>query len=140
MASLLNTSAPFSSELSMILQLFSLGILILAFIVVKQKRYKTHGTLMFTVGLLNIISVIGVMIPTALKQLDTSIAGFNLLLRSHILIGVTVLGISGYILAEWRFREPGSTCFQRRKWMLGLSLAWMGQLIIGMLLFLMRYQ
>jgi uncharacterized membrane protein YozB (DUF420 family) len=139
MASLLNTSAPFNSELSMVLQLLSLSILVFSFIVVKHKKHKAHGALMFLAWLLNIVSVIGVMIPSALSQLDTSISGFNLLFRTHIVLGIIVLGISVYILVEWRFREPGPTCFQRRKWMLGLSLAWMGQLITGMLLFLRLY-
>lgn len=139
MASLLNTSAPFNSELSMVLQLLSLSILVFSFIVVKHKKHKAHGALMFLAWLLNIVSVIGVMIPSALSPLDTSISGFNLLFRTHIVLGIIVLGISVYILVEWRFREPGPTCFQRRKWMLGLSLAWMGQLITGMLLFLRLY-
>ena len=140
MANLLNTTAPLSSELSMILQLLSLGILVIGFIVVKMKNYKMHGVAMSAAGVLNLVSVLTVMVPVALRLVDTSIPGPNLLLRSHILLGIVVIGLSGYILAEWRFQNPGPTCFQRKKWMLGLSLGWIAQVIMGILLFLRLYQ
>lgn len=140
MADLLNTTAPLSSELSMILQLLSLGVLVIGFIVVKRKNYQLHGGAMFAAGVLNIVSILVVMIPVAFRLLDTSIPGFNLLFRSHILLGVVVIGLAGYILVDWRFQKPGPTCFQRKKWMLGLSLGWMAQVIIGILLFLKLYQ
>lgn len=140
MASLLNTNAPMSSELSMILQLVSLLILVIGFIIVKQKNYKWHGVTMFIAGVLNLISVLTVMVPVALRLSDTSIPGVNLLLRSHIVLGLFVLGLAGYILAEWRFQQPGPTCFQRKKWMLGLALSWIAQIIIGMLFFMRLYR
>jgi uncharacterized membrane protein YozB (DUF420 family) len=140
MASLLNTNAPMSSEISMILQLAALGVLVIGFIIVKQRKYMPHGVTMFVATLLNIVSVAAVMLPVALRLGDTSIPGFNLLYRSHILLGVTVLAVSVWIIAEWRLQKPGPTCFQRRKYMLGLGLVWTAQLIIGMLLFLKLYQ
>ncbi len=140
MASLLNTNAPMSSELSMILQLASLVILVIGFIIVKQKNYKWHGVTMFIAGVLNLVSVLTVMVPVALRLYDTSIFGGNLLFRSHIILGVFVLGLAGYILAEWRFQKPGPTCFQRKKWMLGLALSWIAQIIIGILFFMRLYQ
>jgi uncharacterized membrane protein YozB (DUF420 family) len=140
MASLLNTNAPMSSEISMILQLAALGILVIGFIIVKRKKYMPHGATMFIATLLSIASVATVMLPSVFNLEPTSIPGFNLLFRSHIILGIAVLAVSVWITADWRFQKPGSTCFQRRKWMLGLSLVWTAQLIIGMLLFLKLYQ
>jgi hypothetical protein len=139
MAGLLNTPAPFSSELSMLMQLIALSILIIGFIIVKRKMYTYHGALMFVALLTNTVAILTVMIPVALRLTDTSIPGFNLLFRSHALLGLIVEGISIYLVADWRFREPGPTCFQRKNWMLGLSLFWMTELIIGMLLFMKLY-
>ncbi|MCW4013108.1 MAG: hypothetical protein NWF07_08970 [Candidatus Bathyarchaeota archaeon] len=139
MASLLNTNAPMSSEISMILQLAALGVLVIGFIIVKQRKYMPHGVTMFIATLLNIVSVATVMLPVALRLGDTSIPGFNLLFRSHILLGIAILVISVWIIADWRFQKPGPTCFQRKNWMLGLGLVWTAQLIIGMLLFLKLY-
>jgi len=139
MANLLNTNAPLSSELSMILQLLSLGILVVGFIIVKQKKYNIHGTTMLAAGILNLVSILTVMLPVALRLVNVTISGFTLLFRSHILLGLVVIAISCYILIDWRFQTPGPTCFQRKKWMLGLSLAWMAQVIMGILVFLKLY-
>ena len=140
MANLLNTNAPMSSELSMILQLLSLGILVVGFIIVKQKKHNIHGMTMFAAGILNLVSILTVMIPVALRLVTATISGFTLIFRTHILLGITVIAISGYILLDWRFQKPGPTCFQRKKWMLGLSLAWMAQVILGIIVFLKIYQ
>lgn len=124
----------------MILQLLSLSILLIGFVVVKRKYLRTHGLIMFLASILTIITVLTVMVPTALELIETSLPGFNLLFRSHVLLGLFVVGLSGYILVNWRFLEPGPTCLQNKKWMLGLSLVWMGQIIIGILLFMRLYQ
>ncbi len=139
MASLLETTAPINSEISMILQLAALGILVLGFIVVRWKKYAPHGVTMFLATLMNLASVAAVMIPVALRLTEIPIPGFNLLFRTHIILGITVLALSIWIVAEWRFQKPGPTCFQRKKWMLGLALTWTAELIIGMLLFLDLY-
>jgi uncharacterized membrane protein YozB (DUF420 family) len=139
MSSLLNTSAPLISEISVIFQLVSLSFLLIGFLFVKQNKLRYHGVFMFLASILNIITVLTVMLPTALGLIETSIPGFNLLFRSHILLGLFVIGLSGYILVNWRFMEPGPTCSQNKKWMLGLSLAWMAQIIIGILLFTRLY-
>ncbi len=124
----------------MILQLLSLVILVIGFIVVKLKNYKWHGNIMFIAGVLNLVSVLSVMVPVALRLSSMPIPGFNLLFRSHIVLGAFVIGLSGYILAEWRFQKPGPSCFQRKKWMLGLGLSWMAQIIIGIIFFMRLYQ
>ena len=139
MASLLNTSAPFSSELSMLIQLLGLGLLILGFFIVKRKKYANHGAVMFAAVTMNTLAILTVMIPVALRLTETSIPGFNLLFRSHALLGLIVECISIYILAEWRFQNPGPTCFQRKNWMLSLGMLWMTELIIGILLFMKLY-
>ena len=140
MASLLNTNAPINSEISMLLQLVALGILVIGFIIAKRKKYMPHGVTMLLATLLNAASVALVMVPVALNLTETSIPGFNLLFRTHAIFGIAILALSIFIVAEWRFQKPGPTCFQRKNWMLGVAIAWVAELIIGMLLFLELYQ
>jgi uncharacterized membrane protein YozB (DUF420 family) len=123
----------------MIFQLLALGLLIFGFVVIKRKKYTPHGSIMFLASLLNVVSVLVVMVPVALRLASTSIPGFNLLFRAHVGLGVAVICVSGYILVDWRFQKPGPTCFQRKKWMLGLGLFWMAQVIIGIILFMRLY-
>ena len=88
---------------------------------------------------MNTAAILAVMIPVALRPMDASISGLNLLFKSHALLGLIVESISLYIVAEWRFQKPGPTCFQRKNWMLGLAMLWMTELIIGILLFMKLY-
>jgi uncharacterized membrane protein YozB (DUF420 family) len=104
MASFLNTTAPLSSEISMIIQLLSLAILIVGFVLVKRKKYRYHGVLIFSATLMNTAAVLIVMIPVALRLVGTSIPEFNFVFRLHALLGFTVEVIGIFILADWRFQ------------------------------------
>lgn len=139
MASLLETNAPMSSEISMILQLAALAVIVIGSLLARRRKYPHHGALMFVATLLNIASVAAVMIPVTLRIGSTATTGFYWMLIPHIILGVIVIAISVWIVAEWRFQKPGPTCFQRKKWMLGLALVWSAQLILGMLIFLELY-
>jgi uncharacterized membrane protein YozB (DUF420 family) len=140
MANLLDTTAPLSSEISMIIQLISLVILIVGFVIVKRKEFRIHGIVMFSATLMNTAAVLIVMIPVAIRLFGTSIPGFNLVSRLHFLIGLIVELIAAYLLIDWRFQKPGPTCFKRKKWMLGLGLTWIAEVILGILVFTKLYQ
>ena len=139
MSDILSSAAPLSSDISMILQLVALGIILVGFVVVKKKNYKVHGAMMFLATLVNLASILVVMVPVALNLGDSSLPGFNFLFRSHIVLGLAVIGGAAYIVAEWRFKEPGPTCFQRRKWMLTLTMFWIAELVVGMMLYMKLY-
>jgi uncharacterized membrane protein YozB (DUF420 family) len=123
----------------MILQLVALGIILVGFAIVKRKSFKAHGVMMFLATLVNLASILVVMVPVALNIGDTSLPGFNFLFRSHIVLGLAVIGGAAYIVADWRFKEPGPTCFQRKKWMLTLTMFWIAELVVGMMLYMKLY-
>ncbi len=139
MSDLLSTSAPVSSDISIIMQLAVMGVIFVGFMFAKRRSFMPHGVVMFVATLLNTGSILVVMVPVALRLGDSSIIGFNMLFRTHALLGLTVEAVAIYILADWRFKKPGPTCFQRKKWMLPLTLAWIGELILGMLLYMRLY-
>jgi len=139
MSDLLSTSAPVSSDISMILQLAVMGVILVGFVFANRRRFVSHGAVMFIATLLNTGSILVVMIPVALRLGDSSIAGLNMLFRAHALIGLMVEAMAVYLVADWRFQKPGPTCFQRKNWMLILTLVWIGELILGMLLYMKMY-
>lgn len=139
MSDLLSTSAPVSSDISIILQLVVMGVILVGFVFANKRSFMPHGAVMFIATLLNTGSILVVMIPVALRLGDSSITGFNMLFRAHALLGLTVEAVAIYILANWRFQKPGPTCFQRKNWMLTLTLVWIGELILGMLLYMRLY-
>ncbi|MBC8463233.1 hypothetical protein H8D76_02625 [Candidatus Bathyarchaeota archaeon] len=139
MSDLLSTSAPVSSDISMILQLTVIGVILVGFVFAKRRSFMPHGIVMFIAMLLNTGSILVVMVPGALRLGDSSFIGFNMLFRTHAILGLIVEAAAIYILADWRFQKPGPTCFQRKKWMLTLTLLWIGELILGMLLYMRLY-
>ena len=139
MSDLLSTSAPVSSDISVILQLVVMGVIFVGFVFAKRRSFMTHGIVLFIATLLNTVSILVVMIPVALRLGDSSVIGLNMLFRAHMVVGLIVEAAAIYILAEWRFQKPGPTCFQRKKWMLTLALVWIGELILGLLLYMRLY-
>jgi hypothetical protein len=123
----------------MILQLAVMGVILVGFVFANRRRFMPHGAAMFIATLLNTGSILAVMIPVALRLGDSSIAGLNMLFRAHAIIGLIVEASAVYLVAEWRFQKPGPTCFQRKNWMLTLTLVWIGELILGMLLYMKLY-
>ena len=139
MSDLLSTSAPVSSDISMILQLVVMVVILVGFVFANKRSFMSHGVVMFIATLLNTGSILVVMIPVALRLGDSSIIGFNMLFRTHALLGIIIEAAAIYLLADWRFQKPGPTCFQRKNWMLTLTLVWIGELILGMLLYIRLY-
>ena len=123
----------------MILQLAVMGVILVGFVFANRRRFVSHGAVMFIATLLNTGSILVVMIPVALRLGDSSITGLNMLFRAHALIGLMVEAMAVYLVADWRFQKPGPTCFQRKNWMLILTLVWIGELILGMLLYMKLY-
>ena len=139
MSDLLSTSAPVSSDISMILQLAAMGLILIGFVIAQRRSFISHGAVMFIATLLNTGSILAVMIPAALGLGDSSIIGFNMLFRAHALLGLLVEAVAVFLVVDWRFQKPGPTCFQRKNWMLILTLVWIAELILGMLLYLRLY-
>ncbi len=128
-----------SSDISMILQLVVLGIILVGFIVVKRRSFRVHGILMALATLVNTASILVVMVPVALRLVDSSLPNFSFFFRTHILLGLLIEGVAIYLVADWRFQNPGPTCFQRKKWMLTLTIVWIAELLLGMIVYMKLY-
>jgi len=139
MSDLLSTSAPLSSDISMILQLVALGLILVGFVIARRRSYMPHGIVMFIATLLNTGGILVVMIPVALRLGDSSLPGLNMLFRAHAVLGLIIEVAAVYLVADWRFQKPGPTCFQRKNWMLTLAIGWIAELILGMLLYMRLY-
>lgn len=139
MSDLLSTAAPLSSDISVILQLGAMGLVLVGFVIARRRSFMPHGVVMFLATLLNTGSILVVMVPVALRLGDSSVIGLNMLFRAHAVLGVVVEAAAIYMVADWRFQKPGPTCFQRKNWMLTLTMVWLAELILGLLLYMRLY-
>ena len=82
------------SEINLILQVVILVVLFAGIFQAKRKRFNHHGYLMFFVVVLNFLSILLVMGPSAARILiGASPSTFTFLVAIHSLIGVRLRGV-----------------------------------------------
>jgi len=140
MSSLLGTYAPLWSDVNLILQLAILAALGSGAIIVKRKQLARHGYVMATCVALNTVSILLVMVPVARGLLGSGqLTQLTALTALHAAVGVAVEVAAVYLVAVWRFRKPGLTCFRHKGWMRGLAVAWALEATLGVLVYVMLY-
>ena len=129
-----------SSGLNMLAQLAITGILFSAIVYAKRREFKLHGLVIAAAVALNGLSILLVMVPSALRIFSgASLSGFTVAVGVHVVLG-TVAQLAGlYIVWGWRLREPGGTCFRLGGRMRSLSRLWTLMVVLGALVYYMLY-
>ncbi len=129
-----------ASTLNLYFQLLLLVGLSLGLVFAKRKRLVQHGWLMLAVFVLNIVSILAIMTPVAIALLHRSGGfSFDLITVLHALLGVAVIVLSLRILANWRFRKPGDSCYALKGEMMRLYILWVAEVILGVALYYQLY-
>ena len=129
-----------ASTLNLYFQLLLLVGLSLGLVFAKRKRLVPHGWLMLAVFVLNIVSILVVMTPVAIALLTRSGGfSFDLITVLHALLGMAVIVLSIRILANWRFRKPGESCYALKGEMMRLYILWVAEVILGVALYYQLY-
>lgn len=126
------------STYNMILQIVIFGALAGAILYVKKRRVYPHGYLTLTAVSLNAISIVLVMMPSALRILRGGILNtFTVSVAIHSALGIVVEALGIYVVYNWRFRKPGVSCTRRRGLMRPLALFWTVSMVFGAIIYLM---
>lgn len=140
MPGFLGTYAPLWSDVNIVLQLVILAALGAGAIIVKRKQLVQHSYVMAACVALNTVSILIVMVPVARGLIGgTQLTQLTGLVTIHAAAGVTVQVAAVYLVAVWRFRKPGPTCFRYRGWMRTLAVAWALEAALGVIIYLMLY-
>ena len=111
-----------SPRLTLLAQLIITGVLLTAIIYAKKREFKLHGLLIATAVTLNTLSILLVMVPSAIRIFSgASLNIFTLALGGHVFLGAVAQLAGLYIVWSWRLREPGGTCFRLSGRMKSLS-------------------
>jgi uncharacterized membrane protein YozB (DUF420 family) len=142
-----NASAPFLSDLSLILQAIIFFVLALAVYARLKHSYVKHATLMGVGIVLHTISIFMTMVPSLLSMADPSshllvnlLTGFSLLVIIHATLGslVEITGI--WLVATWLPNRAGvEKCFKRKNVMRVTAALWLLELILGIYIYKMLY-
>lgn len=129
-----------TSTINLYLQLFLLAGLTLGLILAKKKRFAQHGWLMLALVAVNIASILVVMTPVA-SAIITRFSGtsYYTITLLHGILGVVVLLLSLRVLAIWRFKKPGESCFKLKSEMMRLYILWVAEVILGLAVYYQLY-
>jgi uncharacterized membrane protein YozB (DUF420 family) len=124
------------STMNLLLQLVILGGLLYGIIMVKKGRINSHGMVIFSAFFLNTLSILVVMIPSAIRIIGGAAQStFTLIVVIHIILGFLVESLGAYIITRWRFQPPGITCFSMKGLMRILASLWVLSVILGIIVF-----
>ena len=126
------------STYNMALQIAIFAALVSGVLYVKKRRLNLHGYLILTAVALNALSIILVMMPSAIRILSrATVDAFTASVALHSVLGLVVESLGIYVVYVWRLRKPGASCFRQRPIMRQLALFWVVSLALGAFLFLM---
>jgi hypothetical protein len=129
-----------TSTINLYLQLFLLAGLTLGLILAKRKRWAQHGWLMVALVAVNVSTIVIVMAPVALTILTRfSGTSYSTITLLHGILGAVVLLLSLRVLAIWRFKKPGESCFKLKGEMMRLYILWLAEVILGLAVYYQLY-
>jgi uncharacterized membrane protein YozB (DUF420 family) len=123
---------------NLIIQAIITAALTLGIFYVKRRRIVPHGYATLAAVVLNALSVIIVMLPSALRIVSgASMNAFTMVVIAHSILGAAVIIVSVYLMAVWRLRKPGESCFKLRNYMRPLAMIWILSAALGVYVYYM---
>ncbi len=99
---------------------------------VKRRKITPHGYVALAAVVLNALSVIIVMLPSAVRIVSgASMNVFTLVVIVHSILGAAAIIVGVYLMAVWRLRKPGESCFRLRNYMRPLAMIWILSAALG---------
>ena len=129
-----------SPELNMLAQLVITGVLFAAILYAKRREFRLHGLVIAVAVVLNSLSILLIMVPSALRIFSgATLNSFTLAVGFHVVLGTITQLAAVYIVWGWRLREPGESCFRLGGRMRPLSGLWAAMFVLGALVYYMLY-
>jgi len=108
--------------------LVQIGILIGLYVAVfsdRRHKFDAHGAFMLVIVAFNLGSIVGVMLPSAVRLLTgVSPGGFTAFVAVHSLVGVAVEVVGAYVVVDWVYRRTTGACSKFAPWMRRLAPLW----------------
>jgi uncharacterized membrane protein YozB (DUF420 family) len=141
--SIFSTSAPFLSDLNLILQIVIAAFLIVALFAALREKYMVHGLITGCSVTLSTISILIVMVPSllALKGVVSGLStSLSLIVVTHAVVGTVVEILGVLLVASWVLEKTRvDNCFRRKYIMMGTIILWLCELVLGVYVYLMLY-
>jgi uncharacterized membrane protein YozB (DUF420 family) len=117
---------------NLIIQAVITAALTLGIFYVKRRKIAPHGYVTLAAVILNALSIIIVMLPSVLRIIDgASMNAFTMVVLAHSILGAATIIVGVYLMATWRLRTPGESCFMLRNYMRPLAMIWILSAALG---------
>jgi uncharacterized membrane protein YozB (DUF420 family) len=141
---LFNPSAPFSSDLTLLLEIVVFLVFLAGFVLVKARRdYAKHGPIMGVAIALHTVSILGVMVPSLLSSgglFENLLGSLQLVILAHATLGILVEILGLYVVLAWALHyKDVKPCFKRKRIMRVLAVLWTIALILGIYVYILLY-
>lgn len=117
---------------NLVVQAIITAILLIGVFYVKRRRIASHGYLTLAAVILNVVSVLVIMLPSVFRILTgATFNAFTLVVLTHSILGTATVIVGVYLVATWRLRKPGESCFMLRNYMKPLAIIWILSAALG---------
>ena len=117
---------------NLVIQAIITAALTLGIFYMKRRKIIPHGYLTLAAVVLNALSVIIVMLPSTVRIVSgASMNAFTMVVIAHSILGAATIIVGVYLMAVWRLRKPGESCFKLRNYMRPLAMIWILSAALG---------
>ena len=126
--------------ISLVAQLFVLGLLIYGYLLKRRLDFQSHGRIMSTALVLHLILILAIMVPSFVfaiipQYLLRNIFGTTSIVSLiHVPLGLIAVSLGLWLSVAWRFNGLRS-CFSRKRFMLPTMTAWIASLSFGIIFY-----
>lgn len=130
---------------SLIFQIVVLGLLLFAYSLRRQNKFRQHGITMTAALILHLITVFAIMIPSfVLAIVPDYIVPQPLELTSlvglfHGVTGILAAVLGVWLVATWHFQRDLKPCFKKKQLMRVTIVVWLITLLLGIALYAIFY-
>ena len=129
------------STISLVIQVFVLGLLLTAVFLKSKKKYRQHGMVMLSAVALHIISIIIVMVPSfgvyfSMTGLLNFADTLMIVTLFHVSSGLLAAMFGIWLVSSWHLKTDLQNCF-RKKLVMDVTFAlWTIAIVLGIFLYL----
>ena len=130
---------------SLVIQIVVLGLLLFAYSLKRQNKFRQHGIVMSAALILHLITVFAIMIPSfVLAIIPEFIVPTPLVLTSliglfHGATGILAAVLGVWLVAAWHFQSDLKPCFRKKQVMRITIVVWLISLLLGFALYAIFY-
>ena len=129
------------STISLSIEMIALGLLITAYLLKRQKKYRQHGLSMLSALALHVVAILFVMVPSlaAFFSAPSSVNLADILVIAtlvHVSAGLIAALLGAWLVGSWHLQASLQTCFRKKRVMDATLSLWLLAIALGVVLYL----